>query len=336
MVGTVIITGASGSLALEAVQQLLSSHPSLTIVGTVRNAKKSPPNPQSHRLQEMAHRYPSSKLLIKSVDLNSLVEVRAFSDEIAGLVESNELPPISAIICNAFTWSLDGQQFSKDRFESTFQVSHLSHFLLILKLLRSMDPQTGRVVMLSSEVHDPEHPNALSKLGAHLPSNDSLDTLVNPGPDEVGTEHDMGWQRYANSKLANVMFMQSLNKRLQQNPQFNKITVTAMDPGGLVNSRAHVAQRSVIRILFRLFALLLPVIKLFTYKLRSNSDSARDVLALALAPEYASVRGHFNGRKPQPPARISEDEAKCEAIWEACWNWVDMTEGETCVPKSYS
>lgn len=109
-----------------------------------------------------------------------------------------------------------------------------------------------------------------------------------------------------------------------------------MDPGGLVNSRAHVAQRSVIRIFFRLFALLLPVIRLFTYRLRSNSDSARDVLALALAPEYASVRGHFNGRKPQPPARVSEDEVKCEAIWQASWNWVGMTEGETCVPKSDS
>ncbi|KAF7521102.1 hypothetical protein PCG10_008506 [Penicillium crustosum] len=336
MAGTVIITGATGSLALEAVQQLLSSHPSLTIVGTVRNAKKSPRSPQLLRLEELAHRYPSSKLLIKSVDLNSTLEVRAFSDEIAGLVESNELPPIHAIICNAFTWSLDGQQFSKDRLESTFQVNHLSHYLLVLKFLRSMDPETGRVVMLSSEVHDPEHFNPLSKLGADLPSSDSLDTLVNPGADEVGTEHDMGWQRYANSKLANVMFMQSMNKRLQQNPQFNKITVTAMDPGGLVGSRAHVAQRSVIRIFFRLFALLLPVIKLFTYRLRSNSDSARDVLALALAPEYASVRGHFNGRKPQPPARVSEDEAKCEAIWEACWNWVGMTEGETCVPKSYS
>jgi Short-chain dehydrogenases of various substrate specificities len=216
MVGTVIITGATGSLALEAVQQLLSSHPSLTIVGTVRNATKSPPSPQLLRLQEIANQNPSSKLLIKSVDLNSTLEVRAFSDEIAGLVESNELPPISTIICNAFTWSLDGQQFSKDRLESTFQVNHLAHFLLVLKLLRSMDPRMGRVVMLSSEVHDPEHSNALSKLGADLPSNESLDILVNPGADEVGTEHDMGWQRYANSKLANVMFMQSLNKRLQQ------------------------------------------------------------------------------------------------------------------------
>ncbi|KAJ5961370.1 Short-chain dehydrogenase/reductase SDR [Penicillium vulpinum] len=335
MVGTVIITGATGSLALEAVQQLLSLHPSSTIVGTVRNATKFPKSPYLLRLEKIKHQHPSSKLLIKSVDLNSTLEVRAFSSEIAGLIESNELPPISAIICNAFTWSLDGQQFSKDMLESTFQVNHLSHFLLVLLLLPSMDPETGRVVMLSSEVHDPEHSNALAKLGAELPPSGNLDVLIHPGADEAGTEHDMGWQRYANSKLANVMFMQSLNQRLQQNPKFRKVTVTAMDPGGLVNSRAHIVQRPITRILFGLLSLLLPVIKLFTYKLRSNSESARDVLALALDPEYESVRGHFNGRMPEPPARISKDEAKCEALWEACWNWVDMEEGETCVPKTH-
>ncbi|KAJ5513395.1 hypothetical protein N7463_002947 [Penicillium fimorum] len=335
MVGTVIITGAAGSLALEAVRQLLSSHPLLTIVGTVRNATKSPQSPQLLQLEEIARQYPSSKLLIKSVDLSSILEVRAFSNEIASLVESNELPPISAIICNAFTWSLDGQQFSKDRLESTFQVNHLSHFLLVLKLLRSMDPETGRVVMLSSEVHDPEHPNPLSKLGAELPSNESLEALVKPGADEAGTEHDMGWRRYANSKLANVMFMQSLNRRLQQNPTFSNITVTAMDPGGLVDSRAHVAQRPAIRVMFRLLALLLPLVKLFTNNIRSSSDSAQDVLALALAPEYTSMSGHFNGRKPQPPARVSNDEGKCEALWQACWNWVAIKDSETCVPKSY-
>ena len=216
MANTVIITGATGSLAIEAVQQLLSSHPSLTIVGTVRNASKSPKGPYLLRLEEMAHQYPSSRLLIKRMDLNSISAVRAFSNEIAGLVKSNELPRISAIICNAFTWSLEGQQFSKDRMESTFQVNHLAHFLLVLKLLRSMDPETGRVIMLSSEVHDPEHSNSLSKLGAEVPSDENLDSLIKPGADETGTEYDMGWRRYANSKLANVMFMRSLNRRLQQ------------------------------------------------------------------------------------------------------------------------
>src|SRR3954462_10988632 len=113
MSGSIIITGAAGSLAIEAVQQFLM-HPSITVVGTVRNATKSPKSAHLLRLEQIAGQYPIGKLLIKSVDLNSLSEVQAFADEIAGLVESKQLPPISAIICNAFTWSLGGQIFSND------------------------------------------------------------------------------------------------------------------------------------------------------------------------------------------------------------------------------
>lgn len=217
MEGTVIITGASGSVATEAVQQLLISHPHLTVIGTVRNATKSSKDPQFLRLESIMQNHPKHKLVLENVDLNSLQDVRSFADRISGQVASGELPPISAIICNAFTWSLEhGQQFSSDHYESTFQVNHLAHYLLVLKLLPSMNRQSGRIIMLGSEVHDPQHQNPLSRLGASLPTDENLEELIKPGPDSPGTEHDMGWRRYANSKLANVMFMHSLNERLQK------------------------------------------------------------------------------------------------------------------------
>lgn len=216
MTGTVIITGASGSLAIATVQQLFSKYPSVTVLGTVRNVTKSPKSPHLLRLEEIASQYPTAKLITKNLDLGSLSEVQSFVKEISKQVESGELPSICAIICNAFTWSLDGQKFTKDHYESTFQVNHLAHFALVLRLLRSMDRENGRIVMLSSEVHDPQHHNPLAALGARLPSNDQLDELIKPRADNPGKEHDMGWRRYANSKLANVMFMESLNKRLKR------------------------------------------------------------------------------------------------------------------------
>lgn len=216
MEGTVIITGATGSMAIEAVQQLLSFHPHLTVVGTVRNANKCPKSPQLLRLQSIRQQYPERRLILENVDLNSLKDVRSFADRLSGQVTAGELPAISAIICNAFTWSLErGQQFSLDHYESTFQVNHLAHYLLVLKLLPSMNRMSGRIIMLSSEIHDPQHHNPLSRMGASLPTDGNLEVLIKPGPDSPGTEHDMGWRRYANSKLANVMFMHSLNKRLQ-------------------------------------------------------------------------------------------------------------------------
>lgn len=216
MRSTVLITGATGSLGLQAVRQLLAAHPSLTVVGTVRNAHKSPKSPHLLRLEEVTREFPASQFLMKSVDLESLADVQSFAQDIASQVKSGQLPPISAIICNAFTWSLNGQKFSKDGYESTFQVSHLAHFSLVLRLLQSMDPETGRIVMISSEVYDPELRHPIAKLPADINHSEDLEYLIKPGPDQAGTEHDMGWRRYANSKLANVMFMQSLNQRLQR------------------------------------------------------------------------------------------------------------------------
>ncbi|GLA67409.1 hypothetical protein AtubIFM54640_010727 [Aspergillus tubingensis] len=241
--GTVIITGATGSLAIATIEHLLSNCPSLTVLGTVRNATKLPKSPSLLQLEEIASRYSPGRLITRNLDMGSLSEVQSFARDVATQVESGELPSIRAIVCNAFTWSLDGQKFTQDHYETTFHVNHLAHFVLVLGLLWSMNRENGRIVMLSSEVHDPQNHNPLSALGAQLPANDRLEELVMPRVDDPGKEHDMGWRRYANSKLANVMFMESLNKRLQKNPELKQITVTAMDPGGIVDSRAHIAQR---------------------------------------------------------------------------------------------
>ncbi|KAJ5734091.1 hypothetical protein N7493_002877 [Penicillium malachiteum] len=333
MTGTVIITGASGSLAIATVKRLLSDYPSLTVLGTVRDVSKLPKSASLLRLEEITSQYPPGKFITRNLDMGSLSEVQSFAKEVAKQVESGELPSIRAIVCNAFTRSLDGQKFTQDYYESTFQVNHLAHFVLVLGLLRSMNRDNGRIVMLSSEVHDPQNHNPLSALGAQLPVNGRLDELVKPRADDPGKEHDMGWRRYANSKLANVMFMESLNKRLQKSPELEQITLTAMNPGGIVDSRAHIAQRVSIRILFRVFALLLPIFRLFTSQVRSSMDSAIDLVALVADPAFHSVRGHFNGSKPQPPATVAKNEQQCEAIWSACWEWGNMIESDTCVVK---
>ncbi|KAJ5673350.1 hypothetical protein N7507_002477 [Penicillium longicatenatum] len=335
MEGTVIITGASGSVALEAVQQLLSSHAHLTIVGTVRNASKSPKSPQLLRLESLVQQYPGKKLILENVDLNSLKDVRFFAERISDQVAAGKLPAISAIICNAFTWSLEsGQQFSSDHYESTFQVNHLAHYLLVLKLLPSMDRKSGRIIMLGSEVHDPEHRNPLAGMGACLPADENLEELIKPGPDSPGTEHDMGWRRYANSKLANVMFMHSLNKRLQQNTLFSGITAVAMDPGAVVDSQAHqIHRRFFNRLVFSMMKLLRPVLALFTNQFRTNAESARDLTALATDPKYQNVRGYFDGQRATSSAAIVTETEKPEALWSACWDWTNVEDSETCLPK---
>jgi NAD(P)-dependent dehydrogenase (short-subunit alcohol dehydrogenase family) len=212
MTGTILITGANGSLALGFIQSLILSHPSYTLIATVRNTSPSS-DPNTARLINLITKHPKTRVLLEHLDLGSLSSVRSFAETITAKIAKRELPPISAIICNAFTWSLTGQRSTSDGYEATFQVSHLSHWLLVLKLLGSMDKTAGRVVMIGSNAHYPERANPLSKLRAKFPEDD-MEELVRPGEDGVGEVHDRGFQRYGTSKLANVVFVEDLNARL--------------------------------------------------------------------------------------------------------------------------
>lgn len=212
MAGTVLITGANGSLGLPFVNHLLTTSPSHTLIAAVRNVSPASDKNTAH-LSRIISSHPAARASIEHLDLSSLANVRSFANNVAHRVASGDLPPIAAIVCNAFTWSLNGQLATPDGFETTFQVSHLGHYLLVLKLLGSMSP-TGRVVMLGSTAHYPDRPNPLSKLVAGLP--EDIEELAKPTADKPGDEHDRGFQRYGNAKLANVMFMHDLNRRLQQ------------------------------------------------------------------------------------------------------------------------
>jgi NAD(P)-dependent dehydrogenase (short-subunit alcohol dehydrogenase family) len=213
MSGTVLITGANGTLGIEYVKALLTLHPQYTIVGTVRNPSPEA-DPNTAALMRVIKEHAGAKVLVQRLDLGRLADVRMFADRLSSQIDRGELPRISAIVCNAATWSLEsGQKFTHDGLEATFQVCHLSHYLMVLKLLGHMDMNSGRIVMLGSITHYAEKPNPLSAFRPEFPTN--IEQLARPLPDRPGEAHDRGYQRYGTAKLSNVTFMHDLNKRLQ-------------------------------------------------------------------------------------------------------------------------
>jgi WW domain-containing oxidoreductase len=213
MAGTVLITGANGTLALEFIRILLTLHPQYTIVAAVRNPSAQE-DPNTAKLMQLVGKHPQSRVVVQQLDLARLDKVRSFADNLSREIEQGNLPHLSAIVCNAFTWSLEaGQKLTPDKLEATFQISHLSHYLLVLKLLGSMDMTSGRIVMLGSVVHYPEKANPLSAFRPEFP--DDIEQVVRPSPDQPGEAHDRGYQRYGTAKLSNVTFMHDLNRRLQ-------------------------------------------------------------------------------------------------------------------------
>ncbi|KAF5972370.1 dehydrogenase reductase [Fusarium coicis] len=322
MTGTIIVTGANGSLALEYISHLLKTHPSYTILATVRNA--SPSDPNTAQLSSILSSHSESS--IEALDLSILSNVRAFSENTAKRVASGEIPPIKAIICNAFTMSLTEQVYTPDGFERTFQVNHLSHFVLVLKLVGSM-ASDGRIVMLGSDTHYTTRTHPLFKQRPGIPEDTEL--LVKPLPDKKGKGYDGGFRRYGNSKLANIMFMHDLNARLEKNPKLSGITAIAMDPGGMVDSRAHRIQTPFMRFAFSLVLISLPILRRFTDTMRTAAQSGRELVELSVDERFKGTRGYFMGARREEEDISCEDVHKRELLWNACWKWAEMMEEET-------
>jgi hypothetical protein len=104
------------------------------------------------------------------------------------------------------------------------------------------------------------------------------------------------------------------------------ITAIAMDPGGMVDSRAHKIQTPLIRIAFGLIVLLLPILKYFTDELRSAAQSGQELAELSAGGKYHGVKGYFMGLRREKEDPTCMDAAKRDVLWKACWDWAGLKE----------
>lgn len=134
-------------------------------------------------------------------DLSRLADVRALAEQV-----SHHAPVLDGLINNAGVFM---KTFSEtvDGFETTFQVNHLSHFLLTNLLLPQLTaaPQ-GRVVNVSSMAH----------------ARGRVDVT-----DLDSRKRFQGYDVYALSKLLNVHFTHELARRLEG----TRVTTYALHPG---------------------------------------------------------------------------------------------------------
>jgi NAD(P)-dependent dehydrogenase (short-subunit alcohol dehydrogenase family) len=150
--GTFLITGANGGLGTQVVSRLISN-PSLasSLYGlyTVRN-----PSTATSFKQVLSRAPAVHKHSIEALDLGKLKDVRTLADSINSRVASSAIPPIRALVLCAGYQEGEEQDFSEDGFAMSFQANYLSHWLLTLLLLKSMDPKEGRIVVLGSWTHE--------------------------------------------------------------------------------------------------------------------------------------------------------------------------------------
>ncbi|KAJ2996569.1 hypothetical protein NUW58_g930 [Xylaria curta] len=325
MAGAIIVTGANGSVAVHAVQHLLRTAPDNTLVLTVRNTSDSDVN--TKRLRETVNRFPGSKVSIRKLDLASSEAVLEFAGAVTDEIAQQKLPPLVAIICNAFHWNLVADpELTEDGLEKTMQVNHVSHSALVLRLLGSFGPQGGRVVLFTSDGHFPGR-NSLERYPPGIP--DDLDELARAGPET--DKQGRGFQNYANSKLAILMWTYALNRHLEKDKPLSKISAVVIDPGSIADSRALRTNTPAILSYMQRFVLrpLRPVVRLMVPDLRRSADAGADIADLALNQKHAEKRGYFRLMMPGPSSMESLDETKQERLWMKTAEWAKVTNQDT-------
>lgn len=194
----VIITGGSSGLGLASAEALASQGADITLVarGAERLVEAS---------QQLRNRYPDARITERVLDVSNLDEVRTFAREISG--------PVDLLMNNA---GLMGPDFalSIEGIESQMATNHIGHFLLTSLLWERLEEASKpRVISLSSVVH------RRGKLKA-----ESVEEIRGAKKESYDR-----WQRYADTKLACLLFARELDMRAKQ--AGSKVLSIAAHPG---------------------------------------------------------------------------------------------------------
>lgn len=197
---TVLVSGASSGLGLEASVKLASMGAELVLVA--RDAARG-----EAAVATVRQRSGSSAVRVMRCDFASLAQVRALA---AGVVAT--CPRLHVLVNNAGSVAAR-REVTEDGLEWTFAVNHLAPFLLtnlLLDRLRRSAP--ARVVVVASAAHR----------GGRMP----FDNLQF----ERGGYTLM--RAYARSKLANVLFTRELARRLAG----TGVTANSLHPGAVATN----------------------------------------------------------------------------------------------------
>ena len=178
----ICITGANSGLGLEAARNLVDvgAH----VIMACRNVEKADAAAQSLRSGK-------GSVEVRQLDLASLASIRQFSAQL--LADGIEL---DGLMNNAGLMALD-QSRTEDGFETQIGVNHLGHFALTGLLLPSlMKRPNSRIVNVSSM--------------GHIPGKIHLDDLM------CDRRRYSRWGAYFQSKLANILFTNELERRLRE------------------------------------------------------------------------------------------------------------------------
>lgn len=262
----VVITGATNGIGLAAVRRLAQLGADLTLVA--RSGERA-------RRAAATLGRPVDVLL---ADLSSQAAVRSLAAEI-----TERYAAVHVLINNAGALYRT-RQLSPDRAELTWAVNHLAPFLLTTSLLDKLQTSApARIITTASAAHH----------GAQIPFDDLRADR---------TYRRMGYGRYGETKLANILFTRALARRLAG----TGVTANCFHPGFVASGFNHNngLVMTAVMTFGRLFA-------------RTPEQGADTLVWLADSPEVSGISGaYFVDRREVRPSEAARDDALAERLWQ--------------------
>ena len=261
---TCLVTGATSGIGKETALAL--ARMGAKVVFTAREA-----NVGAATCEGLIRASNNANVDFIECDLSDLAAVRECCDKFK--VTNSEL---HVLINNAGVWRRH-REVSKDGFELTFAVNHLAHFLmtnLLMEVLKKSAP--ARIISVSSGLHGGT---------IHF--------------DDIGfTEGYRGMAAYRQSKLANILFVKELSKRLSG----TRVTANCLMPG-FVNTGLFINASVISKTFVR------------TFGSRPNKGAWTSV-HLATSPDVQEITGEcFRKNKVVRTSKASNDPALAAKLW---------------------
>ncbi|OTB05568.1 hypothetical protein M426DRAFT_72848 [Hypoxylon sp. CI-4A] len=316
--GTIIVTGVSTGGLGSTIAQEIASKPEFSVyhgVYTVRDKTRAP-------ALTAGDTHPHEFV---SLDLSSLDNVRQVANDINTRVSAGDLPPIRALILNAGFQDFGQQMWTDDGFDKTFTSNYMGHWLLTLLLLKSMNKEEGRIIILGSQSHDPADPRHAAtkayvdpKYQPFVTDAASFEAIARGtwSPAREDGSFRSGFRRYGAAKLFLIMMQHELQARLDasdtsaDSAALSRICVVGVDPGAMITGMPRLAGWF-IRVL--IFQVIYPVVQYFNPDggVRPTSKASAEVLEAAFGiPE-------------------SRDAEKRRLVWRETARFAGLEEGES-------
>lgn len=255
----ILVTGSTDGIGKQTALELAEKGHSVIIHG--RNKEKC-----LSTIEEIKAKVRSSNLDFVIADFSNKENVKLMADELR-----SKYSKLDVLINNAGVY-LKNRQTNDDGIELTFMINHLAHFyltLLLIDLLKKSD--NARIINVSSIAHENANFNF-------------EDLMFQKGYS--------GYKAYANSKLFNLFFTYSLQRRLKN----SNIKVYALHPGVITTKLLYTG---------------------FGISGSPLSIGAGTPVYLATSDEILNDSGkYFVKKRPAKSSKISYDEKFQEKLWD--------------------